>query len=101
MCRELDCDLYYDDFGLCVRPEFRGLGVAENLLYASREYAVEFEIRGEFVTIVNRSLRRVSQRFGFRTFREVAIKDIKDKHGNALISADNTGSIYLGGCQFY
>lgn len=101
VCREFDCDTYFDDIGLCVVPEFRGLSVAENLLYTSRIYAIEFNIRGELVTMVNPSLRQVANKFGFRLFREIPVEDLKDEKGNPLLSTDDLKSIYLGGCQFY
>ncbi|KAK7590900.1 hypothetical protein V9T40_002513 [Parthenolecanium corni] len=100
VCQELDCDIYYDDFGLCVHKDYRGLKVAENLLEASSTYAIEFKIRGKIVAIVNPFLRRVTEKYGFRLHREIAIKDIKDKDGNAILPED-TRSICFGLCQFY
>ncbi|KAK7590896.1 hypothetical protein V9T40_002509 [Parthenolecanium corni] len=100
VCHELDCDLYYDDFGLGVDRDYRGLRVAENLLEASSTYAIEFKIRGNIVAIVNPFLRHPGK-YGFHQFREVALKDMRDEDGNALFSADETKSICLAGCRYY
>ncbi|KAK7590898.1 hypothetical protein V9T40_002511 [Parthenolecanium corni] len=100
VCQELDCDIYYDDFGLCVHKDYRRLGVADNMFEASRLYAMEFKIRGKVLTIVNEDLRRLPEKYGFRLYKEIAIKDMRDKDGNA-VSPDDTNSIHFGLCQFY
>ena len=101
MFREFDCDNYFDDYGLCVVPEFRHMGVAQNMLIASVAYRTAFKIRGEFITMVNPTLRPVAKRLGFQTFREVRIKDLKDQNGNRLIPDSDLESIYLDGRKFY
>lgn len=89
---EFNCDRYFEDYGMCVAPAFRGKKVAENIFESVAEMAKAFKVRGEANMFLNPGLDKLALRVGFKVLRAVKYRDIKDENGEPVV---NIGTEYV------
>lgn len=90
---KLGTDVYLEDYGTAVGPEFRGLGLALNIILSVEDLAKELGICAKTVTLSNLNLSSVAKRDKLEILREIIYNDFRDADGNIIIPVKQFKSI--------
>lgn len=74
-------------------PEFRGLGLALNIILSVEDLAKELGICAKTVTLSNLNLSSVAKRDKLEILREIIYNDFRDADGNIIIPVKQFKSI--------
>lgn len=105
---ESDCDpfeiigsnVYIQDWGLAVMPEFRGSEIGYNILACISRMAAAFRIPGAMIMSSKIETRILAHKLGFQTFKEIVYDDYRDDDGNVIFPVTDTKSLKFMGIKY-
>ncbi|XP_065202209.1 uncharacterized protein LOC135832706 [Planococcus citri] len=96
----LGTDRLLRGFGLCVKPDYRGMDIGYNLLLCLEKLAKAYDVKGCMNMYSRIQSQVLAERVGFKVYNEVFYEDYKDEKGNALFPIKHTKSFKLMGIKY-
>lgn len=96
----LDCDRYLQEWGICVAPKFRRLGIATNILNTLTKIGQAYGLKGTMILFAGIKSQLVAEKSGFKLYNEIVLSDYKDEEGNVLFPVESTESVKFMGKLF-
>ena len=97
----LGVDVYLEDYGTSVAPEFRGRHLGLNIILSAKDLAKELGIRAKTVSHSNMNMSSVAEREKLEVLREVVYDDFRDAEGNIIVPVKEFKSVFYCGLKFW
>lgn len=86
----LNSDIYFDDFGVAVAPEFYGMGLGFHMFSCILPMSKAFNIPGALQTFTSTNSQAIADRLGYKLCKEVSYNDYKDENGEKNFPIEGT-----------
>lgn len=97
---KLSLDAYIHDWGLVVKPEFRGMDIGYNILLSLEKLAKAFDIKGSMIMFTRIHSQVLAQRAGFKLYNEIVYSEYKDEQGQVVFPVEGTKSLKFMGIKY-
>lgn len=98
---KLGTDTYLHDWGLCVKPEYRGLNIGFNILLSLEKIAKAFGIAGSMQMFTRIQSQILAERVGFTLYKEIVYNDYKDENGEVIFPVEGNKSVKMMGIKYH
>ncbi|KAF2895389.1 hypothetical protein ILUMI_10784 [Ignelater luminosus] len=89
----LNVDEYIDDFGLCVHPDYRGMGIATELLKAKDNLGKGVGLKATFTVFSAIASQKAADKAGYKTLVEMKYSDLQKIFPQHELNVKDTPSI--------
>ena len=96
----LGSDRFLHEWGLCVAPDFRRLGIATNILNSLAIVGKAYGLKGTLIMFTRTESQKVADKCGFKVYNEIEYAEYKDDAGNVLFPVQGTKSLKFMGKVF-
>lgn len=96
----LATDTYLHDWGLCVKPEYRGLNIGYNILLSLEKLAKGFGITGSMIMFTRIQSQILAERAGFKLYNEIVYDEYKNEDGQVIFPVVGTKSLKFMGIKY-
>lgn len=96
----LGSDYYLQEFGLCVAPEYRRLGIALNILNTLTKIGRAYDLKGTMILFTKNESQKLAEKSGFKLYNEIVYSEYKDKEGNVIFPVEGPKSMKFMGKLF-
>lgn len=94
------CDRYLHEWGICVAPEFRRLGIAVNIFNSLTKIGQAYGLKGTMIMFTRTESQLVAEKSGFKLYNEIVYSEYKDEEGNVIFPVEGTKSLKFMGKLF-
>ncbi|XP_065222901.1 uncharacterized protein LOC135847354 [Planococcus citri] len=96
----LETDVFLKGLGLCVKPDYQGIGIGYNLLLCLEKLANAYDVKGCMTTFTRIESQILAERVGFKMYNEISYSDYKDEEGRRIFSIEHTKSFKMMGIKY-
>lgn len=91
--KKFGCDRYLFEYGLCVKPEYRGRGIATEILKARVPQMKLLGIKVSLTAFSAIESQAAAENAGFKVIHEVTYTELKKSHPRYDLSKSNAKSL--------
>lgn len=96
----LGSDLYLHEWGICVAPEYRRLGIALNILHTLTKIGEAYGLKGTMIMFTRTESQKLAEKAGFKLYNEIVYSEYTDDEGNVIFPVEGTKSLKFMGKLF-